>query len=637
MVKVVFPFIGIMIACFGVSCLFDKRFEDIIAPTLCAIVAVLQVFYILNILRIGYCFVSAVIFLGGLYALAWMIRKKTGQLVVRNILTSGLIIYCIIMFAVTMMASSGIIYVWDELHLWAAVPKALFFTEKLQLGQDALIYSKMQSYYPGLALLEYYFMKTSSTFDDRILYITYSAFAVSFVLPCVKSAPRSPHKLPSIIAIPIIIACVLFLPYAIFNRYTVLDNAYYRSLYIEPLLGSGLAYLVFLVYDDPFKSAFSRIRFSLALFMIIMLKDSGIIFALIALFASVRGLAKQGKLSWSLMIMPASSICFSAVAWKLRLIQYSVHNHLAIGHTSVHTDWQQVISAYIRALYAQPLWTKTFGGLTLSCSFLKCFLVMAAMLIMLYSVSDGTARSRIAHAVFMLSVASAAFLIGLLVLYVDNNWVELRSYARYISTIVLAGAWVVFMLFTEIYLQQRYRNKRIFLCLAAMCLAFSSLFLPYTKLVVTDYEHVVYSAGARIAQSISSQMKKDPDYIEGERKVVVYAQGIHNDILVTRYRVYYELLDENIYIPISAIQDRYIPFYTETSKEAQIAKLHDLLDSTGGDYLYIEDYDELFVSNFSELFPDGIAGDKLYKIIRRNGLVRFISIENSCLMSISEP
>ncbi|MDO4735098.1 MAG: hypothetical protein Q4A51_07535, partial [Lachnospiraceae bacterium] len=220
--------------------------------------------------------------------------------------------------------------VWDELRLWAAMPKALHFSQNLQVGEGSLLYSTMQSYPPGMALLIYFFTAFSGTFSYGSIYVVYWIFLASLAMPVLKRTTwKQWYIMPPVFFLLIMIPIILTVNGAEASGDW---NFFFASLYIDPILGCLMGYAFYQAVKDPYQDAFSLCGFLLTLFVLPSFKNIGAVYACVAFAAGViihllKTVDKTKKLSLSAgvktvmtLITPVIAIALSYFSW-----QYIIH------------------------------------------------------------------------------------------------------------------------------------------------------------------------------------------------------------------------------------------------------------------------------------------------------------------------
>ena len=142
MVTSVIALFFLVLAVAGASAVFERRSEECWPVCYCAAAWVLYGFYCLGLVRMGLTLLCAGMLL--LFLAGW---KKSGPLrgCLQGFFTPGTAVYLCLCLIFLIFFSGNVVSRHDELRLWAAVPKAIHETGKLQLGEGSPIFSAMQS------------------------------------------------------------------------------------------------------------------------------------------------------------------------------------------------------------------------------------------------------------------------------------------------------------------------------------------------------------------------------------------------------------------------------------------------------------------------------------------------------------
>lgn len=175
--------------------LFKKTAEETFSLIMFSTVLLMLPFYCLNLLKIGRCIYLCAMLVLALSA-CFYIKRNNGKIFLEFIkkITPGICIYAVLCGIFTVYLKGNIVSLWDELRLWGAVPKALHFSQQLQLGENAAIFGNMQSYQPGMPLLVYFLTSFCGNFCEYQIFATYAAVAFCVFLPALKNLKWSRWK-----------------------------------------------------------------------------------------------------------------------------------------------------------------------------------------------------------------------------------------------------------------------------------------------------------------------------------------------------------------------------------------------------------------------------------------------------------
>ena len=334
MLSVIINLLICLAASWALGRILNRRIEECVPVTFMGTIVILYFFYLFNLPVIGRFFVYAGML--ALFIAALLKHFKDESTTIRTnyffpeILTPGILLLVVMAFVFMIYAFKLKPAVWDELRLWAAMPKALHFSQNLQVGEGSLLYSTMQSYPPGMALLIYFFTAFSNTFSYGSIYVVYWIFLASLVLPALrKTSWRQWYVMLPVFFLLIVIPILLTVNGAEASGDW---NFFFASLYIDPILGCLMGFAFYQAVKDPYQDSFSLCGFLLTLFVLPTFKNIGAVYACVAFAAGVvihlltaGDKAKKTSLSAGVktvltLIAPIIAIALSYFSW-----QYIIH------------------------------------------------------------------------------------------------------------------------------------------------------------------------------------------------------------------------------------------------------------------------------------------------------------------------
>lgn len=432
----VFMFSVLSFLCFLAEKSLHKKTEEIFVVSIFSVIIFLFPFYCLNILIIGKILIYILLFvLTCFFAGKWL--KDLKNIRPAAIVSPGICVIGIVSIFYILYLHDNKIELWDELRLWGAVSKAMHATDALQIGKESAIYPIMQSYPPGMPLLVYFFTGLSDNFAEYQVFYVYAFFFGALLFPIAKDIKWTywPFVLP--VAVLIIVAP------CIFTSHGGDLGWFYESLFIDPLLGAAAGYVFYLASSCPFSSGFSKYRFAVALAVLALLKDSGIVFAAMAAINAIahevfsrKTLKKSDLLHMSATIMPM--LLYTGI-WKYILEVYEVStvssSHLDITNLSADTFiclWNKLLSTPMLQIYSIEL------------SFIPCFAVLLIGGLLAHGLLRGKDGKQLYLTTGVMMLTSVAFLVGNVIAFGE----ELPSFQRYASS--LLTCFLVFFVLTVI-------------------------------------------------------------------------------------------------------------------------------------------------------------------------------------------
>lgn len=410
----------LLLAAYGISVLTHRRMEACLPVTFCGCILWLYGFYCFGGVRLGlvlFCLGCVGLFLFGL--------KRMGGFreCVCHALTPGMAVYLGVFLICLLFFSSNRVLLHDELRLWGAVPKAIYETGALQLGEDSPIFSIMQSYPPALPLIEYFFTAFWPEFSQGALYVAYTALFYSFLAPAFSQWEWKDWRL----LLPL--GTVALLIPVVFTSHCG-DNALFgMTLFVDPLLGITTGYAFYFASRQS-HDRFQLWEFSLVLAVLCLLKSTGLVFAASALVVFLVLHGQKGI--W----MPLLGLLVGALSWRLLLNRYDVQplNPLTFHHLSA-----QAISNVLQAMTSINL-----IAYKLPVGWLLSFMFLFPVLLGLYWISCRIGKEQGKHVlitVLAITISTVAFVYGYALIYGET----LESFPRYMATPLLCLAACIFL------------------------------------------------------------------------------------------------------------------------------------------------------------------------------------------------
>lgn len=592
MVTSVIALLFLSLAVFGLSILTDRRTEECWPVCFCGTVAWLYGFYCFGFVRLGLILLCAgmvVLFLAG-----W---RKLGSLrgCLLRFFTPGTVMYLCFCLIFLVFFSGNVVSRHDELRLWGAVPKAIHATGKLQLGPDSPVFSTMQSYPPGLPLLGYFFTAFSKEFAEGALFVGYACMTLSFFTPAFSKWEWKHWPLLAPVGL-----VVLMTPF-VFTSHFQDACLFGMTLYVDAILGVTAGAAFYLAGHRPLRDWFRLAAFSLTLFVLCLLKDTGALFAVTALIVTVF----LEKRNWKLLV-PASAVLAGVGSWKLLLQVYHVH---ALVPLKMHLLSGEAIRNVLRALVSNNV-IAVDVPLGFFLSFLFVFPVLWAVYILVFRLQREQGRGEAAAVAVGILVSTAAFIYGYSLIYGET----LESYARYMETPLL-GLFTCILL-TAIPALPQWKisgwvlswKKKLSVCALSLCV-FVGVGVTAAWQYVFPLSPAIPDAG-RDAARIRAAVEQDLSQGEtGWIFLVMAGDGLENSFY--HHRVFFDLISSNINIRNGLAQTQVVIPGLENPEEVWARELAD-----GYDYVYLLSVEDALLPVFAELSEDPAQEHGLYRVCR---------------------
>ena len=220
------------------------------------------------------------------------------------------------------------------------------------------------------------------------------------------------------------------------------DNSYfYQALFIDPVLGFAAGYVFYLATTKPFRTGFSRMQFALALSVLVIIKDSGILFALLSVLCAlcIRRAEEKTPLTTLLkgLLLPVSLMLLSYLIWKGLLAFYNISNHIPL-HPAIPTA--AFIGDFPEVLVRAPI----INLIVIRFSFLVYVLILLAMSVLLDVWLKPYSRANCLWSFLLVTLSFLFFSYGYVIIFHHATYEMILdlSYYRYFTT--LTAAYLIF-------------------------------------------------------------------------------------------------------------------------------------------------------------------------------------------------
>ena len=499
-------------------------------------------------------------------------------------------------------------------------------------GTNPLSNSEFGSYPPAMALFQYFTLVVrdivtgNHTFVEWKMYLAFQTLFLCLFMPFLKFLDfKKPIK---IIISAIIVFCIplFFFP------------SVYSTICIDPFLGMLAGFSMATIIVDRQKTGLEVMTLIFCGFMLVLTKESGMLFAVFLFGAYIVDQFTQYslrqefsdsskiKLVLSLLALPLT-IAVAKLTWS-----YNVKSN---GASIIFSNkinfaelFQIILSTYsgyrndVWVAFNSSFFTKTvvLGNSSVSLSY-SVLLVILFSLIYFIAIRmmavDPIDTRRLKRIFWLLTFESIVFIFGLCVSYMfkfsEYEATRLASYERYIGTIFLM-LWTVIVL-TTIRLPSEYGCRGNRLSVLFLCVIF--LVTPFSEVYSFINKQTVKSSIK--TRNNYSDFAKTVSYLIGQNKAKIYFISQQNngyDYWIMRYLLRPYSFSKNFSWSIGK------PFYdgdvwTRTIMADEWQR--ELLNSY--DYVFLYKLNEYFFEKYSCLFSNpNLVGEKiLYKVNKDSG------------------
>lgn len=608
----VFSLLLLMLTAIAFSVVLDKDVAEMLPFTAFAIILYLYFFYCFNLLiwGIGSLYLLMGIFL--LYAIHRSVRHKINPL---HRITPAFVVFCCTSLFYLVYTADNLSINWDELRVWSAIPKAIYETKELQLGAQALIFDtpgfNMQTYPPALALFANYFLAPAPEFTESSIFLAYAVFASVISVNAFRSLDWKYWW-----ALPFGIFFVLFAPFVL-TLHGGDYSYFYESLFIDAVLGFAAGYTFYFAVSKPFLTRFSRLQFALSLAVLVITKDSGILFAAISLLCAVCIHAFEEKPSFHALfralLLPAGVMLVAYFLWKGLLHVYNISNHIPF-HVTIPPIG--TVKAVAQVLLREPIISLMVIGFSFGVYSLILLVLSVLAEVFLKFCSKANRRCTFLG----ISVISLLFIYGFTVTYKMTSYEQVvsASYLRYFTTLTSFYLVFFFLRYFPAVCKTIPTIPRIAKCGIGTCsLLLCAIALFCLFFWETDYEHMSSDFLVMSKREKASILHQIPAG-SGQDYQRIYFLMAQEEPRILHHRLYFELLGTGINVENFCLDtDMYYgydpsPYGVEETARRWYARLQE----EGYDYIYVFSVNDAIAQSFAHLgLGEAVAG-QAYRVDR---------------------
>jgi hypothetical protein len=451
---------------------------------------------------------------------------------------------------------------FDELRLWGAYPKALYSFEELLLGNNEFFSS---TYFPGMPLFQYFFAKTVGYFAESHLFLSYGIVGLSMLLPFTKKITWKKYWL----IIPTIILTIT-LPMLFAN--SGFDCLYYyKTLFIDPMMGIAFGYALYLSTKDFKKDKFSYVLFCLLIVMPLLFKLIGLTLVCVVAFSylvhqlfvykTIDLKIKKGLFKSIIkLLIPFLAVIFVFFSWQLAASTQELKEgsaiatpskeavNVIINPTKEDKEFFKKYTTYIKdskILVADNVLSKYYTVPNIS-----IFIIIILIGLIISTKKEG--RKSILVSIFSSALAIVGSLLFLYVTYSVVFHHTILCYERYISP--LFSGLSIFLIYIIVNIDIKESKKSLYYFLISLLIMLFLLNFP--KMTTFEYRPEVEKASNNFATEVVTSI---PEEEKPAKLLTIYKKCDITDYscVLWQHQLYLELLDDDILATGLFIADEY--------------------------------------------------------------------------------
>ena len=589
---------------------YNRRFEESLPLTTGVIIVFLYISYILNILHIGYYILLFIIGCLLLISGYKFIRSEDKKEVLSYFFTPGFFIFGFCFLTVLVLVYQRKVLLWDELRLWGAYPKLLYYDGSLQLGEAAKLIPAMQSYQPGMPIFQFFFTKSALSFKEGYLFLAYAILGMSILLPITKKLTWKHWYY-----FPVFVLILVVLPIAIGN--SGFDSlTYYFTLYIEPMLGLYFGYTIYLSTRKN-DNIFDYLTFIFSITTLVLLKDTGIIFATISylsfLFIQKKNYRKLNRRRVIRLLIPIVTCLLIFISWKgvqklylsSNMYAATVKSEEIIGFfTNMSKEQKQILKDFNESAKLTSF-DSNFDLLERFAGFYYIFLAIIICLCLIIFLKNKKEKYKYIVATICYIFGSIFFELGLLALYLFSLHIVV-CFQRYSSVVLTAGIiFIIMVVIDGLFDKEKYFNV-IAIYLALFFVLFTPMKSPYLN--IEDSLFIAAIESEEYSEVIDMNINPKKNDI-----ILVFGSSTGPDLgsIIYQHHIYMNLIDEGFPYLASVVlssEDSNAGLYNAVD----INEIMDTIDDY--DYVYFIVVNDEDKEEFSSILDANIDNSTLYRV-----------------------
>jgi len=464
-----------------------------------AVITVIGALYCFGLINVGGCLLYGIyglviLTLGCTVFLIYIFIRKRKILLEAEIL-QGCLLYVSFLAFFLFVNFGKVFHAWDEFSHWGTIVKYFYSVDAMGTFDNLKFKLMAPAYFPGTSLFQYFFTRFSAQFIEYYTYIAMNVIYFSLFMPFIKDIFKKEKRGK------LLLLLVIFLLLPVQN--SGFHGGLYNSLYVDAILGAlfGFTVLYYFIYKYE-ESLYGILMVSASIFMLILTKDMGLLFALGAIgivvvdiilykriqikqiFTQKPNIRSKLKLL-SLLALPLISIFFVKLTWANLLLRSRINSFWKIPSLQdIYMLFTKQVASYqieIVKNFIDAMWRKNvINGITLI-----SFCIIFIVIILLCSWKKIDFR-RILTSALLLVAGVFIYQFVLMIMYVfsfgEDEAVRLASYARYTSSYLLGMMFFMLLFFISDQNEFEKINYR---------LIFAKIKEEFTSDKITKYKNIV--------------------------------------------------------------------------------------------------------------------------------------------------
>lgn len=572
----------------GIRC--NKKISSTIFPATIMIILWIYIFGIFHQLKLGcISLVGISIFL--------LIYEVFNYKKIKKVTNISALFYLSIIFIISIVFfKNNHLINWDEFSHWGTYVKNMFYFQSL--GNNSFT-SIANSYPPGISIFQYFLQFLNRKYQESFLFIAlYILISIVFI-NIFENCKKSKGKF--------ILNCFILI---VFPCCFVAANSI-DSIYVDTILGIVFAYCILSIIKKEI-SLFHFLNLFLSTSLLILIKDSGIIFAgviYITLLFDIFFVRKKEYIKFlkssnlSKKIICVILLFLPIIIRGLWMIYCAKNISVSNGYDLITLSYPQygkdVISLFLSTIFTNGIGTT--GGIL----FLPTIYWIAISVFFILILKEKEDKTLI-FAIIMCSILYCLFLIAsYLFIFNKVEALKLASIGRYLVSLIL-GVFGI-SVYNALY---KYNNNQInnnYFAIIIMFVVMTVGYYPFVSKVLNYNQNTTkeFYNGYNEIQQLSSKLDIDDKVYY----ISIESDGL--DFYISKY----------LLTPIWTQTGNFDLYNFDNKGAISVNGFKNILLEY--DYVYVHKITEKFIQDYSILFNDEIKENSLYKI-EKEGLKKAV-------------
>lgn len=513
------------------------------------------------------------------------IRNKQIKLVLKRIVTPGLLVY-VALFLIFIIINHGRIFEdYDEFSHWGTIVKNMFFYNQYGTMENSVV--TFNEYPPFIACFQYILLKIKGIYSEDLIIIALNLLYLSIIIPiCEKTDFDKNYK-----NLLFIIPAILLAPLMIFANFFI-------HILVDGFLGILFSVGLFIIYKNDENKKYKNIMLMLIITALVLTKTTGILFAvLLIIFEFINSLIQKectlkeiSKKILVILIIPVILI----IAWYVKININNTYKEWDLEKVVTSENDEEftetVTKSYLKAFFEKK--EINIKGLSLASS----ILILGAFSIYVYKIVEN--KKQYIYILIATIISVVIFYFGLLWMYLTifpkDEAIILSCYDRYIATIVLTWLMLNILVICD--------SNKINLSLIYVFIIITITILPDGTIKEKYIQNKEYKNMLYVKRNYYTRnIKKYEDILNEDDKIFLISNEAINNLHVLRM-IKYELMNINI--------ANYDPMNIGTKEEFT----KELLEENYT-HVYVYKLKEALKEEYKEIFEKNeIMNETLYEI-----------------------